>query len=240
MGPLFCVTIYCIDAKQIVKDKSNGYSVTIKVKKHEMDLTFGLDAFTVDPVRDFLAATAALSSMILNFSTLPAVFETGIQLSFLLSLFYFMPSFCRFFRTIRPFTVYCIYSVYFLSILFSVNNGATKPGESCFPNIVCAFNSLLAFYYGKLMLDWTLLTSGLIGSICYSSYIFIFIQYCPRESISTTQTMLLSLWFILIRNILKNELKILANATCHMFQAENIDRTIIKKYKFKLCVLFMR
>ena len=72
------------------------------------------------------------------------------------------------------------------------------PGESCLPNIVCAFNSLLGFYYGKLMLDWTLLTSGLIGSICYSSYIFIFIQYCPRESISTTQAMLLSLWGILI------------------------------------------
>ena len=42
-----------------------------------MDLTFGLEAFTVDPVKDLLAATAALSSMILNFSTLPFVFQTG-------------------------------------------------------------------------------------------------------------------------------------------------------------------
>ena len=42
-----------------------------------MDLTLGLEAFTVDPFRDFLAATAALSSMILNFSTLPSIFETG-------------------------------------------------------------------------------------------------------------------------------------------------------------------
>ena len=48
-----------------------------------MDLTFGLDAFTVDPVKDLLAATAALSSILLNFSTLPFVFQTGKFLSYL-------------------------------------------------------------------------------------------------------------------------------------------------------------
>merc|ERR1711953_1287750 len=119
-----------------------------------MDLTFGLEAFTVDPVKDLLAATAALSSTILNFSTLTFVFQT-------------------------------------------VNNGVTARGESCFPNIVCAGNALLSFYYEKIMLDWALMTAGLIACICYSCYIFIYIQYCPRESIITTQTMLIGLWLLL-------------------------------------------
>ena len=44
------------------------------------------------------------------------------------------------------------------------------------------------------MLDWTLLISGLIGCICYASYIFIFVQFCPRESIGTAQLMMAALW----------------------------------------------
>merc|ERR1712147_121737 len=121
-------------------------------RNYKMDL--GLDAFTVDPVKDFLAISASISSMMLNFSTLPNVVET-------------------------------------------VKNRATKRAESCFPNIVCAANCLLSFYYGKLMLDWTLLISGLIGCICYACYILVFVQYCPRESIATAQLMMGALWLSL-------------------------------------------
>ena len=80
----------------------------------------------------------------------------------------------------------------------------TARGESCFPNIVCAGNALLSFYYGKIMLDWALMTAGLIACICYSCYIFIYIQYCPRESIITTQTMLIGLWLLLFRIVFRN------------------------------------
>ena len=83
------------------------------------------------------------------------------------------------------------------NVIETVKNGTTKRSESCFPNIVCAANCLLSFYYGKLMLDWTLLISGLIGCICYSSYILVFVQYCPRESIGTSQLMMGALWFSL-------------------------------------------
>ena len=86
-----------------------------------------------------------------------------------------------------------------------VNNGVTARGESCFPNIVCAGNALLSFYYGKIMLDWALMTAGLIACICYSCYIFIYIQYCPRESIITTQTMLIGLWLLLFRIVFRNK-----------------------------------
>ena len=81
----------------------------------------------------------------------------------------------------------------------------TSRGESCFPNIICAGNALLSFYYGKIMLDWALMTAGLIACICYSCYIFIYIQYCPRESIITTQTMLVGLWLLLFRSMFQNK-----------------------------------
>ena len=85
----------------------------------------------------------------------------------------------------------------------------TSRGESCFPNIICAGNALLSFYYGKIMLDWALMTAGLIACICYSCYIFIYIQYCPRESIITTQTMLIGLWLLLFRKMFRNIYEIL-------------------------------